>query len=227
MAGAGGFADFPSRASVSVIDKGQERKGDYMTNTDICNMALSFLSKGKISSIDDNVEEAKQCKIHYEHCRKMLLRQYPWGFAKRVTKLAVLDEKVSGWNYSYAYPQQCLAVRYLFNDDNAETKEVDITEFDMAIVSDNQRTLLTDIENAWCEYIYDVKDVDMFSEEFVEALARLLASQMAMVLTGNANIQQSNYQIYQLMMEMAKTQNAQERRIKTEYPESYANARFQ
>ncbi len=198
-----------------------------MTNTDICNMALSFLSKGKISSIDDNVEEAKQCKIHYEHCRKILLRQYPWGFAKRTVKLALLADEVPGWKYCYSYPHQCLSVRYLFNEDNAETREEDITEFDMAIISDNQRTLLTDCENAWCEYIYDVKDVDMYPPEFSEALARLLASQMAMVLTGNANIQQANYQLYQMMMELAKTQNAQERRIKTEYPETYANARFQ
>ena len=73
--------------------KGRKGKGDHMTNTDICNMALSFLSKGKISSIDDNVEEAKQCKIHYEHCRKILLRQYPWGFAKRTVKLALLADE--------------------------------------------------------------------------------------------------------------------------------------
>lgn len=197
-----------------------------MTNTDICNMALSFLSKGKISSIDDNVEEAKQCKIHYEHCRRMMLRQYPWGFAKRVVKLAVLAEKVPGWEYAYAYPQQCLAVRYLFDEDGAETKEVNVVEWDKAIVSDNQRALLTNLEEAWCEYTYDVKDVDMFPEEFSEALARLLACQMAMVLTGNANIMQTNMQIYQGLMEMAKTQNAQERRLKVDFPETYANARF-
>mgnify|MGYP006916243652 CR=1 FL=1 len=198
-----------------------------MNNTDICNMALSFLSKGKISSLDDNVEEAKQCKIHYEHCRKMMLRQYPWGFAKRIAKLALLDVDIPGWDYTYAYPQQCLTVRYLFSEEGADTKEEDITVFDMAIVSDNQRALLTDLENAWCEYTYDVKDVEMFSEEFAEALARLLASQMAMVLTGNANIQQSNYQLYQMLMEMAKTQNAQERRLKPKFPVTYADARFQ
>lgn len=198
-----------------------------MTNTDICNMALSFLSKGKISSIDDNVEEAKQCKIHYDHCRRMLLRQYPWGFAKRVVRLALLDEEVPGWEYCYSYPQQCLAVRYLFDKEGAASKETQVVEWDKAIVSDNQRALLTDLKDAWCEYTYDVRDVEMFSEEFSEALARYLASQMAMVLTGNANIMQTNLQLYQMLMESAKTQNAQERRIAVDFPETYASARFQ
>lgn len=62
-----------------------------MNNTDICNMALAYLAKGRISSIDENNELARQCKLFYDHSRKGLLREYSWGFAKRIIRLAELD----------------------------------------------------------------------------------------------------------------------------------------
>ena len=198
-----------------------------MTNTDICNLALSYLSKGKITSINDNTEEAAQCKVHYDHCRRMLLRQYTWGFAKRTVKLALLSSTQPGWDYAYAYPAECLAVRYVFDEEGASTKETEIQEFDTVMMTSNQKALLTNVELAWCEYTYNIKDVDMFPDEFVEAFAHYLAFNMAMVLTGSASIQQTQFQLYQDSIEAAKIYSAQERRIKTVFPEDYAQARFQ
>ena len=198
-----------------------------MTNTDICNLALSYLSKGKITSMDDNTEEAAQCKIHYEHVRKLLLRQYPWNFAKRTVKLALLSSTQPGWDYVYAYPAECLAVRYVFDEDRAESREEDMEQFDVAMVSGNQKAVLTDVELAWCEYTANIKDVDIFPDEFIEAFAHYLAFNMSMVLTGSASIQQTQYQLYQASMELAMVFTAQERRRKTVFPEDYAQARFQ
>ena len=198
-----------------------------MTSTDICNLALSYLSKGKITSMDDNTEEAAQCKIHYDHARRLLLRQYPWGFAKRTVKLALLAGKEPGWDFAYAYPAGCLAVRYVFDEEGASAKEEQVQDFDTAMLTGNQKALLTDVELAWCEYTYNVKDVDMFPDEFIEAFAHYLACNMATVLTGSASIQQTQFQLYQDSIEAAKIYSAQERRKSTVFPESYAQARFQ
>lgn len=198
-----------------------------MTITDICNLALSYLSKGKITSMEDNTEEAAQCKIHYDHDRRLLLRQYPWGFAKRTAKLALLAAKEPGWEYAYAYPAGCLAVRYVFDEEGAYAKEDDVRQFETAMMTGNQKVLLTDVELAYCEYTYNVKDVDIFPDEFIEALAHYLACNMAMVLTGSASIQQTQFQLYQDSIETAKIYSAQERRKKTVFPENYAQARFQ
>ena len=54
--------------------------------TDVCNMALAHIAKGRISNIDEQSELARQCKLFYEPTRKELLRSYTWGFAKRVSK---------------------------------------------------------------------------------------------------------------------------------------------
>lgn len=204
-----------------------DRKGEYiMTSTDICNLALSYLSKGKITSMEDNTEEAAQCKLHYEHNRRLLLRQYPWGFARRTVKLALLDAKVPGYDFVYAYPPECMAVRYVFDEDNAAAREDDLCMFDTVITSGNQKAIATNVELAWCEYTFNVRDVDMFPDEFVEAFAHYLAANMAMVLTGSASIQQTQFQLYQESIEMAKIYSAQERRKNTVYHEGYAEARF-
>lgn len=197
-----------------------------MTNTDICNIALSYLAKNRITSLEDNTEEAKQCKIHYDHCRHMILRAYTWGFAKKVEQLALLEATVPGWKYAYSYPQKCEAVRLIFAESMAEQKESKKSQFEKAIITDNTRAILTNVENAWCEFTYDATDADMFSEEFIEALARLLASAMAMQLTGNAAIQTTQYQIYQLAMRSGMTAAANEREKKTAWPTDYAQARF-
>lgn len=198
-----------------------------MTNTEICNMALSYLSKGRITSFTDNTEEAKQCTIHYEHCRKMILRSYTWGFARRVVQLSKLSTEIPGYTQVYAYPAKCLAVRFIFDDAGASTKESRKENYDIAMATDNTKAILTDVENAWCEYTYDTTDPELFPEEFIEALARLLASSLAMVLSGNANIQQTQYQLYQVAIAQAKTQTAQEREKKPTWPTDYARARFQ
>lgn len=197
-----------------------------MTITDICNLALSYISKGKITSMDDNTEEAAQCKIHYDHVRRSLLRQYPWNFARRTVKLALLNETQPGWDYVYAYPAECIAVRYVFDESNAKTREEHVSDFEIAATSGNQKAVLTDVELAYCEYIYNVNNVEMFPEEFIEALAHSLAASMAMALTGSASIQQTQFQLYQDCIEAAKTYSAQERRTTTEFPDDYIRARF-
>lgn len=198
-----------------------------MNSTDICNMALSFLAKGRITSLDDNTEEAKQCRIHYEHCRRMILRQYNWGFAKRTVKLAKLDTTIPGWDECYAYPAECLSLRRIFNESTAADRGGEQTDYDISLVSDNTRAVLTDLDEAWAEYTIDITDVGICSEEFCESMARLLAASMAMPLTGSANIQQAQYQLYQIAVQAARLHTAQEKHEKPVWPTDYAAARFQ
>ena len=85
-----------------------------MNTIDICNLALSYIGKGTIADLEEKNENARQCKLHYDHQRQMLLRDYDWGFARRIVNLAVVNAKIPGWRYVYKYPAKCLAVRRLF-----------------------------------------------------------------------------------------------------------------
>ena len=196
-----------------------------ITSTDICNLALAYLAKGRIISMDENTEEARQCAMHYDHCRRMLLRSYRWGFARRTEKLALKEDKIPGWRYIYGYPAQCLSVRFVFPEQFACRKEFDRWQYEIADVG-SVKAVCTNVEHAWCEYTEDITEVKRMSEEFIEALARYLAASMAMVITGNAQMMQTNYQLMQAVLMQAETESAREREHRTEYPRGYADARF-
>lgn len=196
-----------------------------MTSTDICNLALAHLAKGRITSLTQNTEEARQCAMHYDHCRRLLLRSYRWGFARRIKKLALSASSVPGWEYVYGYPSSCLSVRFVFTEDGAERKEMTKDEYEVAVV-DGVKVLCTDVEEAWCEYTEDVTEVAKMTEEFVEALARYLAASMAVVLTGNEGMMNMNYQLMQTALAQAQTEAAREREQTPKWPTKYAEARF-
>lgn len=81
------------------------------------------------------------------------------------------------------------------------------------------------IENANIEYTYDVNDGNSYSPHFIEALSRLLASNLAMSLVGNTAVQQMQYQLYQVAITKASEQSAKERLRILERPNSYMSAR--
>lgn len=196
-----------------------------MTSTDICNLALAYLAKGRITSLTQQTEEARQCAMHYDHCRRMLLRSYRWGFARRMEKLALSASKLPGWEYVYGYPSNCLSVRFVFSEDDAERKEWNRDEYDVAVTG-GVKVLCSNIENAWCEYTEDVTEVAKMTEEFTEALARYLAASMAMVITGNAEMMNANYQLMQAALRQAQVEAAREREQTPRWPTKYAEARF-
>ncbi len=196
-----------------------------MTNTDICNMALSHIARGSILSLNDDIEEARQCRLHYDHLRKLLLRDYSWGFAKRVATLARLAVDMPGWWYAYAYPEKCIAARLIFNAAGARVKEFEKEKYEVLLVQDNVMALCCDVDDALMEYTYDAVDVDNFPPDFCEALSRLLASTLAVPLTSNGGLQEVQYQLYQVAVQGARLATANERQKLPEYPNSYVEAR--
>jgi len=196
-----------------------------MTSTDICNLALSYLAKGRIISMTQETEEARQCAMHYDHCRRLLLRSYRWGFSRRTEKLALSASTVPGWEFVYGYPSNCLSVRFVFEEEGASRREFDRDEYEIAVV-EGVKVLCSNVENAWCEYTEDVVEVSKMSEEFVEALARYLAASMAMVITGNAEMMNTNYQLMQHALMQAQTEDAREREHTPIWPTKYAEVRF-
>ena len=87
-----------------------------MTPTDICNMALAFIAKGRISSMDEQTEQGRQCKLFYEITKRDLLRNYTWGFAKKIDKLAELTQSEKtriGCIFIHTLKSAWRCVRYL------------------------------------------------------------------------------------------------------------------
>lgn len=197
-----------------------------MTNTDICNMALSYLARTRIKSLEENIEEAKGCQMFYEQSRRLLLRSYSWGFANRIVRLAILDRKLPGFSYVYKYPAGCLCVRLIYDSEMARRRIKEKQPFEVMVTEGEVTVIAAEVKDAWAEYTADVKDAAQFSPEFSEALAHYLASQMAMQLTGNANIKMTEYQLFQAVLSRAKVETAAERHRELEWDTPYARARF-
>lgn len=206
--------------------------------TEICNIALSHLAKGRILSIDENTEQARQCKLFYDYTRQSLLREYNWGFAKRLVKLAEVKTDDPRWACVYQYPANCIQVRRIFNVMTTydaynnprivERKSVcdkDRHKYEIYMVSDNVRGIGCDVRTAWCEYTYDAIDTEQFPSDFVEAFTHMLASNMAMQLTGNMNIQNAEYQHAQAIINKAVYTTASEQYEKPEPPKKYFDGR--
>lgn len=199
-----------------------------MNITDVCNMALAHIAKGRIASIDEQTEMARQCKLFYDSTRKELLRAYTWGFAKRVSKLAELTVESPYWKKVYAYPEKCIAVRKIFDNETGamiRAGEQEQEEWDLYMASDNVLAIGCDLPNAWLEYTYDVDDVELFSSDFLSALTHMLAFNICVQLTGNSGLQQAQYQLAQAALMKAKYTTAAEKKEKPDYPTRYFDGR--
>ena len=114
---------------------------------------------------------------------------------------------------------------YVYDKDGARKKEEAREDFEIVTLG-GQKAIATDVRDAWAEYTADVKDANMFSEEFTEGLTHLLASSIAMGITGNANIAMQHMQLAQQSVVTAKQYNVLEKERRMRYPNKYANERF-
>lgn len=190
---------------------------------DICNIALSRINKYSISSIDQSNEEARQCKIFWDVLRQNELRKHFWNFAMKTIALGQTTETRVDWGYIYSYPSDCIRPKYIFQEGLPNTI---INEYEVAISSKgHSRVICCNIQNAYLKYTYNVQDATVFDPSYANALAYLLASELAIPLTNDQNLATGNYQKYLLEIQNAKLGNAIEKEVQLPHQSSFINAR--
>lgn len=200
-----------------------------MTNIEICNMALGYINVKPIMSLEENSEAARKCSLYYDHLRRKLLREYSWGFAKKLQVLARVDKKKTpNRRFMYAYPKDCVSIVSLYDElgDRQVNREEDLQKYETFLLDDNSYVIGCDLENALLEYVADVKDASLFSCDFVDALGHLLASTLATALISDVQLQQMEYQLFQVALSKAKASQARENEFDHNYPDSYMRARM-
>lgn len=198
-----------------------------MNITDICNLALSYLGKGPIDSLDEDSENARSIKVQYDIKRQMLLKGFTWGFAEKTTKLAQMaDIEIAGWKYIYAYPADCLAVRRIYAAERGERKELSNDKWFVQLTAKNIKVICTNTDNACMDYTADSKIVELFSPEFCDALAHYIASGAAQSLLGSDAKMQTELQMGQYLAAQATYNAAMEREQKPQFPSKYFDGRF-
>lgn len=201
-----------------------------MSDTEIANLALGRLAVGQpIGSLSETSQTARVCARFYEQCRREVLRAYPWGFASTAQYIAEVEQTFPGWSYVYQYPNKALMVwsvadesgiRQWCNysscrDQYSQLLFADVMRrcpFKIALGTDKTSTvILSDVENAWAYYTYDVTSTALFPPDFTSALAWRLAMEVGGPLRADAGLvsNASNQYFIALSRAAAQTMNEQ------------------
>lgn len=196
-----------------------------MTKVEICNLALGRIGrKAAITSLTENSAEARACARIWDVTRQALLREFTWGFSRKVELLALSSEAVPGWAYLYAYPTDCLQALRVFSEDTASYRG-EQEKWDVITVGNNT-FIACDVATAYLEYTCDKTDSDDWTAQFIDCLAWKLAFELAMPLVGDQNLRNSCWQLYTNAGNMAKTTNAAEKNVDAFKERRYIEARM-
>lgn len=179
--------------------------GGTMINADVCNMALGYIGKQPIVTIDDNTDNAKKCNLYYDPCRRQLLRSFEWNFARRQEKLALIDTDKHGWGQIYNYPEECLLIYRVYEKNN-----YDNNRFEIFNINNNVKGIACNVEEAYVEFLQDIADLSIWPPDLIIALAHLLAYNITIALAGNSSTMKEQYEMYRAALDEAKLNAAHE-----------------
>ena len=153
------------------------------TAIQISNIALNNIGDGTITDFDDANSRARACKLRFEDVRDAVLRSHPWNCMTRRTELSKSADYTPPFEFDNAYVidnTQILRVLSMYESDQYEYPFKIEGGF-----------LLTDATTAKIKYIKrpaSRDDTSDFDAQLVQAIAMALASEIAMDLTGQAQI---------------------------------------
>lgn len=194
------------------------------SEVEICNIALSNIRAGSINSLNESSIQAEICKLKYPIMRDRCLRDGPWMFNRKVDALASATVDVFNWAYTYSYPFDCLKIRRLvgsYEELPAGSANVASRLLDSRVLPnkgyrrqipyevfnyDNERVLGSDQPDLRIDYAAKITDPNLFSDDFVLALAYLLSSELAVPIAGaemGRALRNESFQIYARYMASA------------------------
>lgn len=183
-----------------------------MTETQIANLALSYLGAATIASLDEASQEARTCKAFYDQARDVTLTRLSPAFAQGLKVLASVDMPTGyedSWGYAYAYPSDCLKARKIIESGQSVRGMAHDYEIGGGVI-------LTDAYQAVLLYTKRVSDTGQFDPLFVQALAARLAADIALPLTKDseiANAMEKRAEYYGVLSYAKDAQEAPTRKI--------------
>jgi hypothetical protein len=177
---------------------------------DIANIALSLLGEQDITSLEDDLNRARQMRINYIPARDATLEAHDWSFAiERFIPPVNAIPPVYGATFAFDIPPNILRVIAVDNP-----KTTSNTDFTLPINSREQldwqfenRQIITNAQVIWVRGIRRVEQEGKFSPLFVEAFAARLAYMCALNLTASAEIQANMKGIFDEYIHEAKSRD--------------------
>ena len=185
------------------------------TQVQICNLALRRMSSSaNIQSIDEASQEAYNCNEFYEPSLRAALAAFPWDFAREIATLALLAETPADYEYAYSLPSGCVRPLYILPEQDPAIK-----------FSIRGQTVYTDEEDAVLAYTQYVDVAAYYPDNFVEAFTYRLASDLAMPLKSDMELQSRMMQMAERAVATAKTSDARQGKRQSSRYSDIVNAR--
>lgn len=191
----------------------------FITDTGIANMALSLAgAESDIESLTEKTAEAIQCNLWYDFSRQQILEASDWSFARRRIGLALHDDVISEtstdpwagvWSFRYQYPHDCIKARKIQHP-NAPPDDAHPFDIETSI-SGEEKTILTDVEDAVLVFTFDSKAPELWSAIFVQGFAHLLSSKITFSLTGKRKVAETQLGLYMQVLPAAAASDANEK----------------
>ncbi|CAJ0778761.1 hypothetical protein LMG7141_00796 [Ralstonia condita] len=173
----------------------------------IANMALDAIgTRSTIAAMNEGSAEANAINRHWDNAVASVLRAAHWNFARKQVALTLLQDGTNGgtvptpWLYEYAYPSDCLLMRYLMPLIQVQPVSVVgsaspvaaygppvkfVIGTDVDLNGNPINVILTNQPQAVGVYTFRNTNTAMWDELFVQALASYLGSRVCIALTGD------------------------------------------
>jgi hypothetical protein len=189
---------------------------------DIYNLALPRVGVSmEIESLTEKTKFARVCNRLFPLVRDFVLRDFPWPFARRIVALALINNETQpGWEFSYDYPDDCVAMRQVVDSagarllgralfDGLEDLMFRIPKIPFQISLNNAgdaRVVLTDLVDAYGIYTRQINDPDSFDAGFIDALAWRLAGEIGPTLQAEKSYIGHCFEQYEIYRQRAGAQ---------------------
>ena len=178
-----------------------------VSEVSICNMALSWLSANRISSLDDPSNEAALCKDNYSFARNAVLEERMWSFAQAREVSTTEDMDPWGTQYQHDKPLNWLQVFRVYCDVSSQNPDYwrtsDGWKMEDGFILSNDATV----------YMWGVKeitDTGKFSFQVAQTIAARLAALLAMPLSASKQQQAQMWALYQALLADAAARDGQQ-----------------
>ena len=170
------------------------------SETGICNSALVKIGAARIVSLDEGSRNANACAELYPKLRDDLLRGHAWNFAIVRVKLArLVSTPAFGFTYEYQLPVDWLRTLAVFDNDAGDG------DVDYRIEG---RRLRCSAEDVYLRYVRVVTDANDMPSDFREALALMLARDLAIPIAQSNTLREIMGEAFRDAVGRAKSTDA-------------------
>lgn len=176
-----------------------------VSETSICNQALSWVGQEEINSLDEKSKGAQWCRNNYPWLRDAMLESRMWTFATVKEVSTSADNDAWGVLFKHLKPVNWISVFRVYRILQSNGNMIPDNEWRMeegAVVSRWSTVYLWGVER--------ITDTGVFSPLFVQALAARMASDMAIPMAQNRQLQIDLWNIYEAKLAEAAARDGQQ-----------------